>query len=140
MKYGSCLAVAISLFCSPVVADAQQYLCVVERAVGFAYKSNSWENAHFKTENKYIISKGDGKGYKVTKVGDKNELVSCEKDFNEFGYLFCSGLPEFKFNKNNGRFLLAYLLGYYNVLPQQNKITDENSDTPYLEIGRCSPF
>ena len=65
------------------------------------------------------------------------------KDFNTPGYLYCEsdiGSLYFTFNKSNGRFLFSSGSGYVNVLPELNKITDESSETPFLEIGRCSPL
>jgi hypothetical protein len=74
-------------------------------------------------------------------MGDDHAMVLCKDDFSESGFLFCQGLGgEFRFNRRNGRFLNVYLLGYFNVVPGTNKITDESSDTPFMEIGKCSPF
>lgn len=69
----------------------------------------------------------------------------CKEGFNDVGMLFCeSGLfpRRLRFNKNNGRFLATYLFGYYAVgLKFLGKVvTDETSGTPFIEIGKCSPF
>ena len=126
-------------------SPAEQFLCVAERSAGFNYQAttDSWNNANFRTDAKYIIaqSKDSYSAYEVKRVGDNIPSSLCAKGFNEAGFLFCSGIGgDLKFNRDNGRFLLAYTLGYYNVLPKLNKITDSTSDTPLIEIGKCSPF
>ena len=95
-------------------------------------------------ENKYILKKCSNSEcvYKVTKYGDDNSFFKsyCHEDFNKKGLLFCEGLiSSFRFNKNNGRFINCKHFGYIevNVLPG---LRDENSDTPYFEIGKCSSF
>jgi hypothetical protein len=144
MQYTYCLVIAIGLFFSPLVASAEQYLCVTEHCTGFAYneKTKSWKTTNFvKEDKKYIISKGDGKGYKITKVGESVPEYTSEEGFNKSGFLFCRDqFGEFKFNKNSGRFLNAYLVGYFNVSPDGIQKTDESSDNPLISIGRCSPF
>ena len=126
-------------------ALAQQYLCVAEQAAGFSYDkaTKEWKNATFKVSSKWLVSKADGTKYafQVTEVGKTRPSFRCESDFDEYGYLSCSGtIGRFNFNRKNGRFLTSYPIGYYNVLPGINGITDEGSDTPSLEIGKCSPF
>jgi hypothetical protein len=126
------------------VKAEEKYLCVAERSTGFAYNefSKSWESTNFKTDAKYMISKSSDKGdsFKVTKIGDDYQEFECQKGFNEYGYLLCEGVGEFRFNKKNKRFIKIYPIGYYNVLPEINKVTDKSSDTPFIEIGKCSPF
>ncbi|GAA4350632.1 hypothetical protein [Kangiella taiwanensis] len=141
MKYG---VLVLLLTTSPCFAE--QYICVADMSTGFSYSESTkrWKETSFRTdENKYIISKSDFGKYvlKVTQIGSKYPLAYCEQTFNEQGYLFCSGLGgEFKMQKDNGRYILSYTLGYYNVLPSVNEITDSSSDTPLLEIGKCSPL
>ena len=129
-------------------ALAQQILCVAEQAAGFSYDkaTKEWKNATFKASRKYVVSEGETKSsaFKVTRIGTTTASYFCESDFDELGFLSCSasnyGIDQFNFNKNNGRYLYSFPFGYYNVLPEVNKIIDEKSDTPYLEIGKCSPF
>lgn len=130
---------------NPLIASAEQYQCVSEHATGFSYDkvSKSWTTAKFKTGENYIITESDDEGssFNVTKVGEKHVMFTCDNRFNKLGYLFCEGAAgKFKFNKNNGRYILSHLAGYFDVLPKINEITDEKSDTPFIEIGHCSTF
>ena len=148
------ILVGLFIFGHAEVSGQEKYLCVAERSTGFAYKeiSKSWENTNFKTDAKYIISKSDDKQYrfKVTKVGEISPTYECEKGVNEPGYLHCESMSgQFKFNKTNGRFLASCPFGYFNVIPERKRsfedkskipFTDKDSDTPYMEIGKCSPF
>ena len=125
------------------VALAEQYLCVVDKAVGFSYDkvTKEWNNTNFNANSKYLISEGDGSlkdaVWQITEVGNSFPSIGCKRDFNDYGILLCSDLiSDFRFNKRNGRFLHTYPIGYYNVLPGE----DEGTDTPSLEIGKCSPF
>lgn len=129
------------------VSGQEKYLCVPDLATGFRYNKSSrgWEQANFKTDHKYIISKSDDKKstyFKVNKIGEIYPWWGCAEGFNESGFLFCSGIGgEFKFNKKNGRYILANLIGYFVVLSDSPLFpTDEKSDTPFIEIGKCSPF
>ncbi len=131
-------------------ATAEQYLCVPEKATGFAYdtKKNEWSVKEFNTDYKWIIASGK-KGnvlgnpafeefsFAVTKVGEKDPLRYCKSAFNKVGFLSCGS---FHFNRNNGRYLLSDSGGYWNVGKGLLMETDQASSTPYLEIGKCSPF
>jgi len=119
------------------VAIGEQYLCVVEKSVGFSYneEQKEWENTNFSTNFKYVISKADAV-WQITRIGESFPIISCKGDFNDYGILLCSDLSDFRLNKRNGRFLHTYPIGYYNVLPGE----DEGDNTPYLQIGKCSPF
>jgi len=137
------------LFLSAPPVKADQYLCVAEAAAGFSYDENikKWKSTTFRTDNKYIIApvKREGYAYKISKIGDTNPFSSCKEGFNKSGFLFCEGVGDFKFNKNNGRYLFIYSFGYYSVHPELGKIlpgmeSDKTSDTPYMEIGKCPPF
>ena len=123
------------------VAVAEQYLCIAEHSVGFSYDKvkKEWENTNFKAYRKYVISERDGTKYafQVTTVGEDIALIFCESDFDQDSYLSCTGLGDSRFNKNNGRYLYSFPYGYYDVLPPR---MDGGSDTPLIEIGKCSPF
>ena len=121
---------------------AQQYLCVADKLTGFSFDNDRWDYAQFTADDqKYVVSLAEGfnpdENFQVVKLGESH-VTKCQEGFNESGYLFCEGLGSFKFNKNNGRYVYSSLFGYFNVLPDVNGITDENSDDVWVEIGKCS--
>jgi hypothetical protein len=144
MKKHFFISLLFAIMLSSTMSLADQYFCVSNMSTGFSYDKNlrRWESVDFNiSENKYIISKISGGIYEVTETGGKNSTCHCDSDFNGFGYLNCDcALGKFKFNKLNGRFIMSYIGGYFNVLPEINQITDESSDTPHITIGVCSPF
>ena len=129
--------------------SAEQYLCIADGATGFKYDETkkTWNEASFKIQDaKYVISSPDNAAathaYRVMKLGESTPTATCEQDFNDPGYLFCSGqlgTADFRFNRKNGRYLLSFFHGYYSVLPE-SKTPEAMSDTPFIEIGKCSPF
>ena len=153
MSFRVSVLVAAVLVLGPVTGFAQQYLCVADLSTGFGYNETAerWVRANFNVENnKYIISEKSEQvisyreyRFGVTQVGEEVPDYYCESGFEGPGFLSCEsfiGLGTFQFNKDNGRFLRAYWAGYFNVLPKVNDITDATSDTPLIEIGKCSPF
>lgn len=146
MKYKCYFIIIIFLLFNPLIAGSEQFRCTADKTTGFRYNGNSkiWEITEFISENKFIITKSDKNGYsyKIVKSGEKEPSCLCKGEFNDHGYLFCKGYygTEFRFNKNNGRYIFSFLMAYYNVLPNKNQLTDKDSGTPYIEIGKCSPF
>jgi hypothetical protein len=138
MKY----LLSFILFTLSFISYADQYLCIADASTGFTFDkaSKKWKQTNFRVnDNKYIISssKSESSTYQIKKMGSDFVFSFCTDDFNEYGYLYCG---DFKFNKDNGRFINTYTTGYFNVLPKVNEITDESGDTPYIEIGKCSSF
>jgi len=124
------------------------YLCVADKATGFAFDKGTkqWNQASFRTESKYLISPSTFKGYawEVKRVGQQFTSAMCKDNFNSVGNLFCGGLgTEFKFSSGSLRYMSAYLIGYWpeaNPKAKSDSEREEGSDTPYIEIGKCSPF
>lgn len=123
----------------------EQYLCAADKSSGFSFNKSTkeWTHTTFKANSKYVISESDNKNsaFVIREIGDSMIIAWCKDSFNEANFLFCDGLGgSFKLNRVNGRYISANLIGYVNVVPSANKITDETSDTPYIEIGKCSRF
>ena len=123
----------------------EQYLCTADKASGFYFykAAKSWQSTKFKADSKYTISKPEGSkwAFVVRKVKNFSPIATCKDGFDEAGLLFCKGTGyDFRFNRNNGRYLAAYLLGYFNVLSGTNDKADATSETPFIEIGTCSPI
>ena len=121
------------------------FLCMADKSTGFKYDEHLkiWDHARFRSDIKYIISLSPNREFNfvISEVGTKRLRGFCKKGFNEYGMLFCATLTgEFRFNRNNGRFLLTELAGYYSVGAEGMHEIDETSDTPLLQIGTCAPF
>jgi hypothetical protein len=125
------------------VAD-EQYLCVPDQTTGFAFdKRAGWQGQNLNaSDTKYLVrrSKPDDPNpanakWLVFELGQKAAFAECSRDFSSTGSLSCSGFGvyEWRLNKNNMRFLLAYLAGYTNG-------ADNNDDTPSVTIGKCAPL
>ena len=119
---------------------------------------------------KYILSKSKYSpfAWEVKEMGENYPFIMCEDDFNTDGDLICSHLNEFKMNNKTLRFLNAYLVGYVyysdfepfkfelpeyaeNLSKEQLEaykelqknyydMSREGKNTPYIEIGKCSPL
>ena len=54
--------------------------------------------------------------------------------------MFCRGPLDFRMNKNSLRFLASHLYGYWTDNVLSSNEFPEGEGTPYMEIGKCSPF
>jgi hypothetical protein len=132
------------VFATP--AFAEQYLCTPDAVTGFVYRraAKRWVTTQFNKDFKYLIasSKNGRDAYTITKSGERDPDGYCQDDFNDAGYLFCSGFTvgDFNFNRRNGRYLIVFTDGYYSVGKGMRAATDEESGTPSIEIGKCTPF
>tara|TARA_R110001583_G_scaffold155072_1_gene306768 strand:+ start:2280 stop:2822 length:543 start_codon:yes stop_codon:yes gene_type:complete len=142
------LPLLLTLFSTEAIASfADEYLCSADSAAGMSYvhSKEAWITTDFNVSGKqYLISKFRTATLAVREVGNNSHQISCFKGgINpKNGFLLCNnpGVGEFRFNAINGRFLMAGLGGYYNVLNDVNKVTDKNSRSPYIIIGKCSPL
>ena len=76
--------------------------------------------------------------YEVGKVDAANFKAFCEKDYNEKGFLFCSGFGEdFNFNRQTLRFVHWFPYGYIDP-PGFDLWGKEGDATPFMEIGTCT--
>lgn len=125
------------LFAANGAQAADSYLCVAEKTTGFAYDVNrkAWHSADFRSEKKFAITRSKHKSYawEAKEVGDARPAATCEKDFNEAGNLFCTGVFDLRFNRRQQRFLYAYPIGYWS----DGVGTREGENTPAMAIGRC---
>lgn len=141
----SALALTMVTHASDTRDTTEQYLCVVDKSSGLSYDKNlkQWDTITFRSGRKYLISASrlPELVFQVTEVGDNDPSGWCEKGFTKFGILLCDMAGgNFKFNRNNGRFLIDYSIGYYNVQSDSIDTPAENANTPYVSIGKCSPF
>jgi hypothetical protein len=144
---------AIILACTvlpllPSAAWAEGYLCAGDKATGFAFNPTrkEWNETRFRVDSKYLIRRKNDKDalwkdalWVVVEVGESVALATCNSDFTEWGTLVCDGMRRFIFNQKNMRFQIYYQ-GAYIWEGDGTSSGPESTDTPYIEIGRCSPI
>lgn len=141
MKMIKFVVMIIILF--PLSVNAESYLCVADNSTGFKYDENSktWISVPFKTDSKYLVNKSKKLGSWVIKETGGGTFIQCEKGFNDWGFLRCSGMSfngDFTMNNETLRFQYVYPFGY--VVRAYNEDNKEGSITPFMEIGKCSPL
>lgn len=131
------LAFLMAFICNANAQSGAAYLCVADKATGFVYNQNTdkWDFSQFNvTDSKYTLSQKNG-NWVWKKFGEKSYPVECQGDFNQAGFLFCSFAEEVSINIQTMRFMSVYKFGY--VVPK-HRLKEQGSDTPLIEIGRCS--
>lgn len=124
-----------------VAADA--YLCVADAASGFIYqRDKGWVPTTLRTTNKYLLTKrSDGSGWDVKRVGEAAPVSWCNDGFTEAGLLICGGIPDFYFNRNNGRYMEVLTIGYWtDGVKNSSGQMMPGETTPSVGIGKCSPL
>lgn len=121
---------------APSLAD--QYLCTADMVTGFSWneEDRKWTSTNFNVNNEnYLISSVEsetGGYYVIKKLGDKKTIATCQSGFDERGFLYCKDIVVFRMNREARRYLLVYPSGYVEG-------HDNNDNTPFVEIGKCSP-
>ncbi len=113
---------------------AQDYLCIPSSAAGFAYNASSkkWERSFFKIDNEKKILKKTQNGYEWRDFGSSSGSTC--PDFNQFNYLHCKiFLGDLVLNRKTLRFIETYMSGYHDGV-------ENNSNTPLMQIGTCTPL
>lgn len=125
---------------------AESYLCVTEMGAGLVFNKStkSWRGAGLADDRKFILKQGDGVlksfAWTITEMGEKNPFMFCDKDFEKSGTLSCNGTYQFRMNKESGRFLLIYEIGYWtdDKNAKAGELFREGDDTPHMLGGKCS--
>ncbi len=136
MKRNKIISILLMSFV-PIAFGQSSYLCIADLATGFKFNNNTkrWESTNFNIKNsKYIIKKNTDGVWEWKDFGKNSMGVTCNKDFNESGYLRCESLIHVNFNNKSLRYILYYPVGYVNI----GIAGKEGDDTPSLEIGTCS--
>lgn len=120
---------------------ADSFLCVADKATGFAFIDGEWISADFNVSSvKHIIRKLDEESiernikytYGVFSFGG-SELPNhkCPAPRALIGGFVCDrGVGLFTFNTDTGRYLKSYPSGF--------TFGDSVGGSPYIEIGHCS--
>ncbi len=133
-----------------VNAAAQEWLCIADMFVGFTFEKGKWKAASGSHRQKYVLGMATENEIRaarllkksppvwVVKKFGQNYGISCG-DFNEQEMLLCHDVQEFSFNRQTGRFLYTYPIGYFGVLSNEIGTKKEGADTPRMMIGKCHP-
>lgn len=132
-------------------AAAEEWLCIADLFAGFIYKNGKWKAVSGPDKQKYVIGvateneirtarllKRDPPVWVVKKLGE-NYGLSCG-DFNDQDMLLCHDVQEFSFNKQTGRFLYTYPVGYFGVSSNEIEAKKESAAAPQMMIGKCHPM
>jgi hypothetical protein len=140
------LAVLVMTFSMQSTAD--NWLCITDKATGFALENGSWESANFQPGDKYMIKDASqtnksiyGSVYQVHAFGRDTPYWICgdfgsNEDAKEL--LVCEGFAiagdTFKYNPSTGHFLATHTAGYVHTFDDGRVF----GDTPHIQIGKCS--
>ncbi|CAN1517817.1 hypothetical protein MCEMSEM23_00987 [Rhabdaerophilaceae bacterium] len=130
--------------------EQERWLCVTDAATGFSFdlESKRWRATHFRSEDKWIIRRPDENDISrlkrmrqaktpqwiVAHFGGGQTGGFCSDDFREDELTCGIFFGQLKFNRKLLRFITTVDFGY--VTP----VEIEGTDTPYMQIGRCSAF
>ena len=130
---------AATLLADPITSAfaAESYLCVADKGAGFSFEKNTktWNPAKIKVAGKKYIMRKVGKDWTWTDFGETPDGLEVCENINQAGLINCHGLVDVHMNSSNLRYLLIYDIGYVYDGKDQ-----EGSNTPYMEIGSCSPL
>lgn len=138
------LVLLLFLFSLPCFAE--EWLCVTEHSAGFKYeeKQKKWRSTRFTIdEDKFVIAKSESDEFELEIKYQESAVVAatCKEGIQTTGYLHCDGFSIFKFNKNNGRFIMTFDSGYWAVNPENEFMPSDNkSESPHMNIGHCNPI
>ena len=119
----------ILMLITPSLAVAENYLCITEQTTGFSKINGKYEQTHFKSGKKYIVSTEKKTVFEFGQ--DKPILTGCRVIISS---LDCAGtLFEFAMHTKYLRFMI-YNITYGYVW---DLLVDE---TPHIAIGTCSKF
>ncbi len=157
MKKPSLFAIAAAVILISTPAHAEGWLCIADSIAGFQYHENSkkWEPATSKAQDKYIIRRPkegdiypieawivDYKSAKwgVYKFGESIMQHPCPNEIEKLDRLNCGfRFQGFSMAGKTLRYMQHNLAGYTNHGPK-GMWSDSKENTPYIEIGKCSPL
>jgi len=122
---------------------ADFYICTADKSTGFIYKDNEWQAANFDVnQNRYLVRKAteddlhSNVPWLYGEIGQPVLAGECDEPFVT-GLLNCrSAGQDFRMNTKTMRSQLYYWIGYV----ASNDTGVRPIDTPFIEIGRCSPL
>jgi len=119
------------------------FICIPDSATGFSYNESTkkWERAKFNVNSAKKILKKNGAVWEWRVFGEKYGWSNCgggdsknEIEFNSSGFMFCDVLGgHIRMSKNTLRYVETYEIGFIDG-------KDNNDNTPFIEIGTCTPL
>jgi hypothetical protein len=120
------------------------YLCVPTISVGFTLNKTTglWRPANFSVSGTRYLLKKQPVGWAWSEFGATGPADKCD-DVNQGGYIDCHGLVmNIMFDQKTLRFQeiqpFGYVGGLWRMMPGTESA--EGADTPFIEIGSCTPF
>ena len=134
-----CLGVAVSAFAT------NSYICIGSKVAVFYYDKDTKTCRSITEEsyNIYIVERHRNakSEWGVRKPGENSINYPCNGDFNEFGYLSCDFISNFRMYEKNQIFLNSYLEDFCSSMDVNGKLTTEaERNLSYIEIGSCRPL
>ncbi len=132
----------IGLVCISIVLGVSSvanatWLCIADKSTGFTVENGTWVTARFNVADDKFLLKEDPetKTFRWQEFGDKYKGFPCKAfgDKDEPTLFECSSLIHALINVKTLRFMTWYPVGYVDG-------RDNNANTPYIAIGRCSKF
>ena len=137
------ILVLTAVLFSGVVNATDGYICIADKSTGFTSENGEWQPVNFDVaEKRYFVRKATEEDVQSTApwvYGEFGQSVlagQCDEPFPT-GLMNChSGTEEFKLNTKTMRYQLYYWVGY--VVSHDRGV--RRRDTPFIEIGKCSPL
>ena len=123
------------------LAHAEQWICEMTETVCLKFDptTKEWSGTLFSAGQRYVISQVDDTDeYEIKSLG-QSAGAKCKGGFGEAGWL-SDGLCalRYRFNRISNEFMVISTVGY--PLPPFISDVFRVDNTPYMSIGKCSPF
>ena len=144
------VALCAMISAAAAVDEPSSYLCAPDMATGFIFDKTTgqWHGANFRATQKYVVSRSKTakSEWEVKEVGSPLPQAFCISNpkWNPQA-LLCEGpTANFWMDRKNLRYLNVYPHGWWDV-GQDVGVEHlfgvrEGDDTPYIEIGKCTPM
>ena len=125
---------SVTMLFRGVVRAEEIYSCITDAATGFIFKEGEWTSTAFAADKKYILKKEKG-NLVLYESGAPVSISNCYS-LDDAESILCEGLIELRMSKKSGRFIAAYLIGYW--ADGSSGYSKEGSNTPFIAKGNCN--
>ena len=130
--------------CGNLAISQDAYICIPTARTGFSMNlsTKKWEQTRFRIDDDKKILKKNNDKWEWRKFGVNYSYSDCTSGgdpnskggFNSAGFMFCSTIAgNMRISKNTLRYIETFEYGYFDG-------KDNNDNTPFIEIGTCSPL